>query len=237
MRDGAHLGATGYFSKRQRGKTPCIVALTPYVADRCHEYGVAFAAQGFTFVVVDVRGPRGWDHQAEYGCPAGSLSRRTPQHEAHLNSRAFALRFPQLHLRVPSNQARTSAAPGHCTRGSFDRLDIRTKKLQWWRCRIPGVQGAGQGGHGRTPSRCDASQRTPSPSGTPGLTSRGHDTNEGSQSPTARAFCQHTALGTGHFLGAVLFKSAYCTISALRISASVYNEMTNVEPLLKVLCA
>jgi putative CocE/NonD family hydrolase len=56
LRDGVHLTATLYRPRNQCGPSPCILTLTPYVADSFHERGTYFAANGFTFVVVDVRG-------------------------------------------------------------------------------------------------------------------------------------------------------------------------------------
>jgi putative CocE/NonD family hydrolase len=38
------------------GPSPCIFMLTPYVSDSYHESGVYFAAHGFPFLIVDVRG-------------------------------------------------------------------------------------------------------------------------------------------------------------------------------------
>ena len=56
VRDGVHLNATGYIPKNQREPLPCIVAMTPYIADNCHERGMYFAEQGLPFFAVDVRG-------------------------------------------------------------------------------------------------------------------------------------------------------------------------------------
>jgi uncharacterized protein len=56
MRDGIHLNATLYLPKPQSAPAPCIVALTPYIADSAHDVGISLAAQGLPFVVVDVRG-------------------------------------------------------------------------------------------------------------------------------------------------------------------------------------
>lgn len=55
MRDGIHLSATIYLTEGQR-PSPCIAALTPYMADHLHDRGVHFAGQGFAFIAVDVRG-------------------------------------------------------------------------------------------------------------------------------------------------------------------------------------
>jgi putative CocE/NonD family hydrolase len=56
LRDGIHLNATLYSPQDQSVAAPCIVTLTPYIADSAHEVGVFLAAHGFPFVVVDVRG-------------------------------------------------------------------------------------------------------------------------------------------------------------------------------------
>jgi putative CocE/NonD family hydrolase len=56
LRDGVRLHATVYSPRDRPLPPPCIVALTPYIADYHHERGVYFASHGFTFAVVDVRG-------------------------------------------------------------------------------------------------------------------------------------------------------------------------------------
>jgi putative CocE/NonD family hydrolase len=56
LRDGVCLNATMYHPEPPRQPGPCIVTLTPYVADRYHPRGVFFATHGFPFLVVDVRG-------------------------------------------------------------------------------------------------------------------------------------------------------------------------------------
>jgi uncharacterized protein len=56
LRDGIHLNATLYLPLGQSEPTPCIVALTPYIADSAHEVGVHLATHGFPFAAVDVRG-------------------------------------------------------------------------------------------------------------------------------------------------------------------------------------
>jgi putative CocE/NonD family hydrolase len=56
MRDGVELAATVY---RPRGVTeprPCIIHMTPYIADTYHDRGMYFASHGLPFLVVDVRG-------------------------------------------------------------------------------------------------------------------------------------------------------------------------------------
>src|SRR5262245_22791164 len=56
MRDGVELAATLYTLRSQRAAAPCIVTLTPYVAQMWHEFGVYFASNGYSFLAVDVRG-------------------------------------------------------------------------------------------------------------------------------------------------------------------------------------
>jgi putative CocE/NonD family hydrolase len=56
LRDGVQLNATIYTPRDQRVAVPCILTLTPYVAQTYHDRGVYFAAQGYPFVIVDVRG-------------------------------------------------------------------------------------------------------------------------------------------------------------------------------------
>jgi uncharacterized protein len=56
LRDGIHLNATLYLPKNHSVPAPCIVTLTPYIADSAHDVGVYLAAHGFPFVAVDVRG-------------------------------------------------------------------------------------------------------------------------------------------------------------------------------------
>jgi putative CocE/NonD family hydrolase len=56
LRDGIHLHATLYRPKNHRAPAPCIVALTPYIADSHHERGVYFATHGLSCAIVDVRG-------------------------------------------------------------------------------------------------------------------------------------------------------------------------------------
>src|ERR1700693_1620770 len=56
LRDGIHLNATLYLPKGQSVPAPCIVTLTPYIADSAHDVGIYLAAHGFPFVAVDVRG-------------------------------------------------------------------------------------------------------------------------------------------------------------------------------------
>src|SRR6202451_4898897 len=56
LRDGIHLNAALYLPRGHSEPTPCIVALTPYIADSAHEVGVYLATHGFPFAAVDVRG-------------------------------------------------------------------------------------------------------------------------------------------------------------------------------------
>jgi uncharacterized protein len=56
LRDGVHLHATVYRPRAQTAPVPCIITMTPYIADTYHERGMYFASQGFPFLIVDVRG-------------------------------------------------------------------------------------------------------------------------------------------------------------------------------------
>jgi putative CocE/NonD family hydrolase len=56
LRDGIRLNATIYLPKDQAGPAPCVFTLTPYVSDTYHARGIYFAAHGFPFAIVDVRG-------------------------------------------------------------------------------------------------------------------------------------------------------------------------------------
>lgn len=56
LRDGTELSANVYTPKHQAKPAPCVLTLTPYVADAFHERGVYFAARGLPFAIVDVRG-------------------------------------------------------------------------------------------------------------------------------------------------------------------------------------
>lgn len=56
LRDGTHLSATVYTPRDQKVPAPCIFTLTPYIAQSYHERGVYFAAHGYPFLTVDVRG-------------------------------------------------------------------------------------------------------------------------------------------------------------------------------------
>jgi putative CocE/NonD family hydrolase len=56
MRDGERLNATVYTPREQKTPGPCIFTLTPYISQSYHDRGVYFAAHGFPFLTVDVRG-------------------------------------------------------------------------------------------------------------------------------------------------------------------------------------
>jgi uncharacterized protein len=56
VRDGLNLSATVYLPEEPRAPSACILTLTPYSADIGHERGMFFAAKGYPFVCVDVRG-------------------------------------------------------------------------------------------------------------------------------------------------------------------------------------
>ena len=56
MRDGVKLHGNLYRPRDTREKLPVILFLTPYTADYGHEYGVAFAKNGYVFLAVDLRG-------------------------------------------------------------------------------------------------------------------------------------------------------------------------------------
>jgi len=56
LRDGTQLGATVYRPAGEQAARPCVFTLTPYVRDSYHDRGVYFAAHGYPFLVVDVRG-------------------------------------------------------------------------------------------------------------------------------------------------------------------------------------
>src|SRR6202035_4460224 len=59
MRDKVELNATLYLPKTKDGKasrTPVIFTLTPYISDTYHARAAYFAAHGYAFALVDVRG-------------------------------------------------------------------------------------------------------------------------------------------------------------------------------------
>lgn len=56
LRDGVHLNATLYTPNKQSATAPCLFTLTPYTSERYHNQGIYFAAHGYPFLTVDVRG-------------------------------------------------------------------------------------------------------------------------------------------------------------------------------------
>jgi putative CocE/NonD family hydrolase len=56
MRDGVQLSATVYLPQGHSKPTPALFTLTPYIAQTYHEVGMDFAAHGYPFLTVDVRG-------------------------------------------------------------------------------------------------------------------------------------------------------------------------------------
>ena len=56
MRDGVQLQATLYTPKDQAKPAPCVFTLTPYIAQSYHDRGMYFAAHGYPFLTIDVRG-------------------------------------------------------------------------------------------------------------------------------------------------------------------------------------
>lgn len=56
LRDGVRLGATLYKPRAQAEPLPCVFTLTPYIAQSYHDRGMYFAANGYVFLTVDVRG-------------------------------------------------------------------------------------------------------------------------------------------------------------------------------------
>ncbi len=56
MRDGIQLHATAYLPKHSQAPAPCLFTLTPYIAQTYHDRGIYFAAHGYPFLSVDVRG-------------------------------------------------------------------------------------------------------------------------------------------------------------------------------------
>jgi uncharacterized protein len=63
MRDGVQLQATVYTPKGQASPAPCVFTLTPYIAESYHDRGMYFAAHGYPFLTVDVRGRGNSDGQ------------------------------------------------------------------------------------------------------------------------------------------------------------------------------
>ena len=56
LRDGIKLNATLYKPQAQKDALPCVFTLTPYIAQSYHDRGMYFAAHGYVFLTVDVRG-------------------------------------------------------------------------------------------------------------------------------------------------------------------------------------
>ncbi len=56
LRDGVHLNATLYRPAGLREPRPCLFTLTPYIGQSYHDRGMYFAAHGYPFLTVDVRG-------------------------------------------------------------------------------------------------------------------------------------------------------------------------------------
>jgi len=56
LRDGVKLNATLYKPPGQKDALPCVFTLTPYIAQSYHDRGTYFAAHGYVYLTVDVRG-------------------------------------------------------------------------------------------------------------------------------------------------------------------------------------
>jgi uncharacterized protein len=56
LRDGVHLNATLYKPVGLKEPRPCLFTLTPYIGQSYHDRGIYFAAHGYPFLTVDVRG-------------------------------------------------------------------------------------------------------------------------------------------------------------------------------------
>ena len=56
LRDGVHLNATLYRPAGQKDPRPCLFTLTPYISQSYHDRGMYFAAHGYPFLTIDVRG-------------------------------------------------------------------------------------------------------------------------------------------------------------------------------------
>jgi len=56
LRDGTWLNGTLYKPKETQGPLPVLFTFTPYIADTYHERGMYFAANGYIFLGIDVRG-------------------------------------------------------------------------------------------------------------------------------------------------------------------------------------
>jgi uncharacterized protein len=56
LRDGVRLNATLYKAAGLKEPRPCLFTLTPYIGQSYHDRGMYFAAHGYPFLTVDVRG-------------------------------------------------------------------------------------------------------------------------------------------------------------------------------------
>lgn len=56
LRDGVRLNGTLYLPKSQERPSPTVLTLSPYIGQHYHDRGFNFAAHGFPFLAVDVRG-------------------------------------------------------------------------------------------------------------------------------------------------------------------------------------
>lgn len=56
LRDGVHLNATLYRPAGLKEPRPCLFTLTPYIGQSYHSRGMYFAAHGYPFLTIDVRG-------------------------------------------------------------------------------------------------------------------------------------------------------------------------------------
>jgi uncharacterized protein len=56
LRDGVKLNATVYRPQGQSEALPCIFTLTPYISQSYHDRGMYFAAHGYVYLTIDVRG-------------------------------------------------------------------------------------------------------------------------------------------------------------------------------------
>ncbi len=56
LHDGVKLNATLYRPHEQKDPLPCLFTLTPYIGQSYHDRGMYFAAHGYVFLTIDVRG-------------------------------------------------------------------------------------------------------------------------------------------------------------------------------------
>lgn len=63
LRDGVRLHGNIYFPAGDRTPKPVILAMTPYMSDRYHNYAIPIAKRGYVVAVVDVRGRGGSEGQ------------------------------------------------------------------------------------------------------------------------------------------------------------------------------